>query len=428
MSRSHLYMLFSVEARTTTWTKDSHGLFDYESASVMRDKVTAVQSSRLQRIGNRCAFATEETAEGAETLLLLSQRNGEISSEEFSVRPGTAAEKLWLVVKETSRDRGVRLVEGDVMKLGRILYRVKQLSTEGGTKPTFPSLSLAVPVEVYDRSQTGEANLVCRICLGDAQSEDNPMISPCKCAGTMKFIHIDCLQEWLKSRLNCQESGSAVSYFWQTLDCELCKQDFPTTIQINGATRDLVEIHKPNSAFLVLEDLRRENSSRGIHVVSMDEGHTFCIGRGHDCDIRITDISVSRLHAVVRLSQGGFFVEDRNSKFGTLVQVKQPVTLTLGVSVALQVSRTVVVLRVKRPWRLMQCCRCLRRSDRPATGKEPSRPEKIDLSSDERQNTVQREDLPALQTGEAPREATSAFFQFSQREEVKDGEADCASP
>ena len=313
------------------------------------------------------------------------------------------------------------------MKLGRVQYRVKQLSTEGGVRPTFPSLTLAVSVEVYDPKQYGEVNFVCRICLGDTQSEGNPLISPCKCAGTMKFIHIDCLQEWLKSRLNCRESGAAVSYFWQTLDCELCKQDFPTTIQINSETRDLVAVHKPHSAFIVLEDMRRENSSRGLHVVSMSEGHTFRMGRGHDCDIRIADISVSRLHAVVQLSQGAFFIEDQNSKFGTLVQVKQAVPLAVGVAVTLQVNRTTVVLKVKQPWRLLQCCGCFKRAPSPVTDKGASE-RKVELSSEERQDSARSEEPPALLTGEAPRESTNAYFQFPPGEEAKCNEAGSLSP
>lgn len=40
--------------------------------------------------------------------------------------------------------------------------------------------------------------LVCRICLGDDDEPiDNPLITPCKCAGTMSCIHIKCLIEWL---------------------------------------------------------------------------------------------------------------------------------------------------------------------------------------------------------------------------------------
>ena len=39
----------------------------------------------------------------------------------------------------------------------------------------------------------------CRICLSEDQEKENPMISPCKCDGTMKYIHYLCLKEWLQS-------------------------------------------------------------------------------------------------------------------------------------------------------------------------------------------------------------------------------------
>ena len=47
------------------------------------------------------------------------------------------------------------------------------------------------------------------------------------------------------------------------------------------------------------------------------------LGRGHDSDIRITDISVSRCHATIKFDKGNFFMEDNNSKFGTLVLLKK---------------------------------------------------------------------------------------------------------
>ena len=43
------------------------------------------------------------------------------------------------------------------------------------------------------------------------------------------------------------------------------------------------------------------------------------MGRGHQCDIRISDISVSRLHAYIKYENGQFLLTDNNSKFGTLV-------------------------------------------------------------------------------------------------------------
>jgi E3 ubiquitin-protein ligase DOA10 len=36
----------------------------------------------------------------------------------------------------------------------------------------------------------------CRICLDESDTPENPFISPCKCDGSMKFIHLTCLQEW----------------------------------------------------------------------------------------------------------------------------------------------------------------------------------------------------------------------------------------
>ena len=62
-----------------------------------------------------------------------------------------------------------------------------------------------------------------------------------------------------------------------------------------------------------------------IHVVNMLKTEEAKIGRGHDVDVRITDISVSRLHATLRkTSNGYFYVRDNKSKFGTLSIIRNP--------------------------------------------------------------------------------------------------------
>jgi pSer/pThr/pTyr-binding forkhead associated (FHA) protein len=47
------------------------------------------------------------------------------------------------------------------------------------------------------------------------------------------------------------------------------------------------------------------------------------LGRGHACEIRIADISVSRIHAKIQLVNGKFLLFDNNSKFGTLVLLQK---------------------------------------------------------------------------------------------------------
>jgi pSer/pThr/pTyr-binding forkhead associated (FHA) protein len=51
------------------------------------------------------------------------------------------------------------------------------------------------------------------------------------------------------------------------------------------------------------------------------------MGRGNDCDLRIADISVSRLHSVIFKEDKGFILEDCKSKFGTMVLLRHPVSI-----------------------------------------------------------------------------------------------------
>lgn len=71
------------------------------------------------------------------------------------------------------------------------------------------------------RSQNGVQ--VCRICLCDEVTYDNPLISPCKCDGTMKMIHIECLRSWLNSKCTIKDHNSVKTHCWKAMECELCK-------------------------------------------------------------------------------------------------------------------------------------------------------------------------------------------------------------
>ncbi|KAF2492768.1 hypothetical protein BU16DRAFT_513975 [Lophium mytilinum] len=54
----------------------------------------------------------------------------------------------------------------------------------------------------------------CRICRGEGTS-DEPLFYPCKCSGSIKFVHQECLMEWLSHS--------------QKKHCELCKTPFRFT-------------------------------------------------------------------------------------------------------------------------------------------------------------------------------------------------------
>ena len=75
---------------------------------------------------------------------------------------------------------------------------------------------------------------MCRICLGEESDQPDPLIQPCKCAGSMGWIHLECLREWLNSKRTRKESECVKTYCWKSLECELCKERFPGQVFQDG--------------------------------------------------------------------------------------------------------------------------------------------------------------------------------------------------
>jgi len=51
-----------------------------------------------------------------------------------------------------------------------------------------------------------------------------------------------------------------------------------------------------------------------------------------NCDLRINDISVSRLHAKLKLYEDKIFIQDLDSKYGTLILLQEPLVFSNSVN------------------------------------------------------------------------------------------------
>jgi E3 ubiquitin-protein ligase MARCH1/8 len=67
----------------------------------------------------------------------------------------------------------------------------------------------------------GSDSDVCRICQ-DGDSE-NALITPCKCSGSVRYVHQVCLQKWIKSS--------------NTKHCELCRCEFKMQTKLKPFTK-----------------------------------------------------------------------------------------------------------------------------------------------------------------------------------------------
>ena len=150
-----------------------------------------------------------------------------------------------------------------------------------------------------------------------------------------------------------KEESNHISYMWKQFECEICKKPYPYIFKSNGIKYRLVDVEIPKDKnFLWLESLTFEkNSSRMVHVVLPDKDHTqFKMGRGHESALRVSDISVSRCHAILKYDAENthqFYLEDNLSKFGTLVLQNNPIELEVDQTQAVQIGRSVISFTVK---------------------------------------------------------------------------------
>lgn len=198
----------------------------------------------------------------------------------------------------------------------------------------------------------------CRICLSEEESSLDPLITPCKCAGSMEFIHHLCLKSWFKSKRVVRHNYHCTAFFWSGLECELCKTHYPYEISLNGQMLNIIDYDCPKSKeYLVLESIS-SSVNKVIYVVDLQHSENFFIGRGQEADVRVSDISVSRHHATVFKAYGNFYLCDNNSRFGTIIQLKTP--LLVPKSAQLQQGRTALNLSVTKTCRRsnkLQACK-----------------------------------------------------------------------
>ncbi|KAF8819058.1 FHA domain-containing protein, partial [Cardiosporidium cionae] len=426
--------------QATTWESDSHG----DSYCVLRDGSTVSilhedEAINYLRSHSEAVILLKLCSDG--DAFYIFSGSALAVDKRHSIESKRMNERLWLVVR--SAENGVRITNGDIMKLGRYKLRVKEAvtlsqesqhafldahpchdsddcetvapdgevmavtDTENGINPFLTTEAFPTPTEkeylnvecsgkvsnsegndalAHSIKFSGEplesistdlqsaniqkisshcysgyidnvATRSCRICLSNFEEFGNPMVSPCKCKGSMEFVHLTCLRTWMKGRLNIQNgnSAAAVSFFWRALDCELCKTAYP--IFVNAASRkiELLSIPRPSAPYLIVEPT--VTTGHGMHIICLANKKSARFGRSHGSDVRLSDISVSRFHATIRYHKNNFLLKDQCSKFGTLIEIKRGFKLeNFNSGLALQVGRTVISIRIKRNWKLLQFC------------------------------------------------------------------------
>ena len=206
-----------------------------------------------------------------------------------------------------------------------------------------------------ENNQPPKTTKLCRICYGDDSTIDNPLIYPCICKGSMKYIHYECLKNWLNSKIEEDITYDSenmdievISYNRKDISCELCKEKLPDYIKYNDRFYN-ISFYKPKfNEFIVLESMRADkHRAKFIHIISFDTKENINIGRANECELSIAELSVSRYHCILHKDGGEVFIEDNSSKFGTLILVQNTdLVISDLLPLNLQINKTYITIKI----------------------------------------------------------------------------------
>ena len=445
IQQNSMYIYFnkifnSLHIAVKTWLRNSYDLIDYESSILVKSSLNLRKSEYVYREYNDIYSKSEliSNDEDIEKLMRIDVYQSQMNSFfEFErnkygkdetdniITPNSA----WFLLRPSMIDDRMnkyKLSQGEVIKIGRITMRIRDiifegkntynmndssllnesivsksnvnelqtLKTEGGTlslkyHTRNKSKKFRNKLKTLDNFETIEGdkgnikvnvirkkdlkkninlytkiekkNKVCRICYMPEEDEDNnPLVQPCICDGSCKYIHLQCLSQWIHTH-SCEklETNNKCSiYLIKPVECELCKTKFPDYIKFKNKYFPLINFTNDYKSYLTLESLTLDKyHNKFIYVVSLEKDRKIPLGKNQNCEIILSDRSIESVHCFMIVKNKQIYLEDNDSKFGTLVLVQaNRIKLYQDVPLYLQIGRSFLELVVKKEFKLFDCC------------------------------------------------------------------------
>ena len=214
--------------------------------------------------------------------------------------------------------------------------------------------------ENQKKKSTDFPSRCCRICYLEEETESNPLIQPCLCSGSLKYIHLDCLKKWIGTRnwTRVENNENVCIYLIKEIDCELCKNKLPDYIRHKNKLYKIIEFKIDFKNYISFENLTLDKQkNKFIYVINLDKKKDIKIGRGHEANIILSDISVSRVHCILNVYNKNVYLQDNEAKYGTLVLVQTPrLNIIDNIDLNLQIGRSFINCKNKTPFKLFKCC------------------------------------------------------------------------
>ena len=397
MSNSSHYDLM---IQTIIWNeqiKSGNHLIDYDQKGKTKEKFEISSSGYIFFSNNKIHFC--RTSEETNDKILIIEKNEKnkkyyIDCKQYLKSFSVNLEKYGAFMAYRSnffkkdkdkKNKFYRIDKGDIIKLGKLYIRIVEIKLDKEETTNFQNNNNSYVfqnnnnniIELLPRINSArelpKINLKemkikpknkCRICYEITSTIKNPLINPCKCKGSMKYIHYNCLLNCIKNKIekvkNKFDIKKFIFYEKSFLNCELCKSNFPYYIKYINNIYNIIPYYNQFKEYLLFELMNKEGKQT-INIFSLENKNEINIGRCSSNDICLLEKTLSRFHSIIHKDKdkGELYIEDNNSRFGTLVLI-QSNKIEINNYFPLRLEINSVCIKIKRNSekpKSLSCCK-----------------------------------------------------------------------
>ena len=365
---------FSEEEIKNLWKKEAYELIDYDSEKLTINIIQTQNDGYLYRNNNIVEFSKDPDKEDREKLLKIirTDNNFHLRLNDYSFGEDeniSTTNSAWFLLRKSLLDDRMNeynLKEGDIIRIGRITLKIKKIKFNNNRDNISTNTNLQEVKQAVKKNKPKDEETktkTCRICYSEEEYDGNPLIQPCTCSGSMELIHLECLKHWLKTSIyvKLDSSKECCIYLRKTPECELCKTKYPDFFRHKGKMYEIFDFQDDFENYLAVESLTMDkNQNRYMYIISLNNpDSTITVGRGHDCILLLSDISVSRWHCFINIDKHSkkLYITDNNSKFGTLVFIQNKnIIMCQNLKLFIQIGRTCLEMLLSEAFKLFNCC------------------------------------------------------------------------
>ena len=380
-----------------TWNKDAHALFDYESEEIVRNKFTLGKGGKIIRDEEKGEtkyqpdnqdegfFLTGGHSSSSEGCLInffneygAHTRVSKKIKDEYIYNKENITEvqnMLYLVIfqselkgikREYKSGYNYKPHPNDIIRFGRVQFIMRSMKDKSTLSNNNSNefiddnenyKSIFLPNDNTDiKPNNNNKSIICDLCdKKEIDSTNNPIIKICPCK-KCPLLHLNCFKnEYLKKEkiFNYNEkeymSGNLKIINFINFLCPICNEPYnPIIKKGNNFYNILPYSFDKNIYHIVLESINFVKD--GIFCVMIiiftfpNKKEEYFLGRGHEATFKISDISISRVHAKFYLKDDNIIIDDLGSKFGTLLLVRNAIDVSeiIEKKMKIQIGRSVI--------------------------------------------------------------------------------------